>query len=184
MTGKKKSSKSGSGSDSTVNAPAEAKSGEGFKGQESKGPEVRILAQYIKDLSFENPNAPKSFQNKTNPNINVNINVNAQTIGNGEFVISLQITAEAFCEKNILFNVELTYAGVFKIDGIPKEQLHPYLLIECPRILFPFARHVIFEATRDGGYPPLMLDPIDFTKLYKKKMFNVSNENNKDRTIN
>ena len=136
-----------------------------------KQPTLNVLAQYIKDLSFESPNAPNSLKaRETPPGININVNVNANPISDTEFDVNLTIAAKAGADKDVLFNVELVYGGVFRIQGFPKEHTLPLLFIECPRLLFPFARQIIAEATRNGGFPPLMLDPIDFAQMFQQKI--------------
>lgn len=130
-------------------------------------PQVTILVQYAKDLSFENPNAPMSLQANGQPKIEVNVAVNAKRAGDGVFEAEVKITAKATTEAgDTAFVVELVYAGLFGLANVPEEALEPFLIIEAPRILFPFARRIIADATRDGGFPPLMLDPIDFASLY------------------
>lgn len=130
--------------------------------------QVGILAQYVKDLSFENPNAPASLQKlaEAKPSIDVSVNVNARQIGEDVFEVDLKITANAKHDAEAAFIVELLYSGLFGAKNLPQDALQPFLLIECPRLLFPFARRVISDATRDGGFPPLMLEPIDFANLY------------------
>ncbi len=134
-------------------------------------PTLNILAQYVKDLSFENPGAPLSLkgQNKA-PSISINVNVNANPLADKEFDVTLTLNARANVDTNVLFNVELVYGGVFRIDGFPKEHMLPVLFIECPRLIFPFARQIIAEATRNGGFPPLMIDPIDFAQMFQQRM--------------
>ena len=132
---------------------------------------LNTLAQYTKDFSFENPRAPMSLQGQQQqPEINIAINVNATPMGETEYEVSIKMEANATVPEGILFNVELLYAGIFRITGVPEENLHPIILIECPRLLFPFARQIIAEATRDGGFPPLMVDPVDFTALYRQRL--------------
>ena len=134
-------------------------------------PSLNVLAQYVKDLSFESPGAPGSLRSRdTPPGININVNVNANPMSDKEFDVNLTLSAKALVDKDVLFNVELVYGGVFRIDGFPQEHMLPILFIECPRLLFPFARHVIADATRHGGFPPLLLDPVDFVALYRQKM--------------
>jgi preprotein translocase subunit SecB len=129
------------------------------------------MAQYIKDLSFENPNAPHSLQPREKaPNINININVNANPLSETDFEVELTLEAKAGEGKEAMFNVELIYGGVFRLENIPEEAKGAAILIECPRMLFPFARQIIAEATRNGGFPPLMIDPIDFGMLYQQRM--------------
>ena len=134
-------------------------------------PSLNILAQYVKDLSFENPGAPRSLQARDKaPSININVNVNANPMSDTEFDVVLSLTAEAKDGDKMLFNAELAYGGVFRISGFPQEHMLPVLFIECPRLLFPFARQVIADATRNGGFPPLMLDPIDFAQMFQQKL--------------
>ena len=118
--------------------------------------QIQINAQYIKDLSFENPNAPASLQSQNEkPRIDVNVDVNAAKIGDGDvYEVTLKINGDAKTGDNQLFLVELTYSGLFTLTGVPQESLSPMLLIECPRLLFPFARNIVSDVTRDGGFPP------------------------------
>jgi preprotein translocase subunit SecB len=141
------------------------------EGQQPQIPSLRILAQYIKDLSFENPNAPDSLRPRENaPEINVQINVNAQPLSESEFEAELTLNATAKDGETTLFNVELLYAGIFAIENVPQEQLHPFIMIECPRMLFPFVRRIVSDVTRDGGFPPLNLETIDFVALYRAEL--------------
>jgi preprotein translocase subunit SecB len=134
-------------------------------------PQLNVLAQYTKDLSFENPNAPASLGPQQNqPNINIQINVSANNIGENEFEVVLSVEGKADNSGSVLFSFELSYAGVFRIANVPQENLHPLVMIECPRLLFPFAREIIATAVRDGGFPPLLLDPVDFVGLYRQNM--------------
>ncbi len=135
----------------------------------NQGPSLNVLAQYLKDLSFENPNAPQSLApQETQPQITINVNVGAQPLSATEFEVELKLEASAKSGEAVLFAVELLYAGLFRIQNVPEEHLHPFVLIECPRLLFPFARALLADATRNGGFPPLMLDPIDFVALYQQ----------------
>ena len=134
-------------------------------------PTLNVLAQYVKDLSFESPGAPNSLRGRDKaPGININVNVAANPLSDKEFDVNLTLNAKASFEKDVLFNVELVYGGVFRIEGFPQEHMLPLLFIECPRLLFPFARQIIAEATRNGGFPPLMLDPIDFAQMFQQKL--------------
>ena len=134
---------------------------------EDTSPQVGILAQYVKDLSFENPNAPMSFQNDApQPQIEIGINVNARKVGDDVFEVELKINAEAKTADNTAFVVELVYAGLFGMRNVPDEALEPFLVVEAPRLIFPFARRIVADCTRDGGFPPLLLEPIDFAALY------------------
>src|SRR5690349_11390318 len=132
---------------------------------------LNVLAQYVKDLSFESPGAPNSLRGRDKaPGINIGVNVNANPLSEKEFDVNLTVSAKASFDKEVLFNVELVYGGVFRIEGFPQEHMLPLLFIECPRLLFPFARQIVAEATRNGGFPPLMLDPIDFAQMLQQKL--------------
>lgn len=139
--------------------------------QEAAPPQLNVLAQYTKDLSFENPNAPGSLQQQQQqPAINIQINVSANNIAQNEFEVTLHVDGKAEGGGKVLFSFDLAYAGVFRIVNVPQENLHPLVMIECPRLLFPFAREIIATSVRDGGFPPLMLDPVDFVGLYRQNM--------------
>jgi preprotein translocase subunit SecB len=130
---------------------------------ESANASLNVLAQYIKDLSFENPNAPNfAMRPDQPPALNVQINVNAKPLSETDFEVELLIEGRAEHASTVLFAIELVYAGIFRVQNVPQESIHPLILIECPRLLFPFARQVIADTVRDGGFPPLMLDPVDF----------------------
>jgi preprotein translocase subunit SecB len=132
---------------------------------------LNILAQYVKDLSFENPGAPRSLQARDKaPAININVNVNANPLAENDFDVVLTLNADARDGDKVLFHAELAYGGVFRIVGFPQEHMLPLLFIECPRLLFPFARQIIADVTRNGGFPPLMIDPIDFTQMFTQRM--------------
>ena len=134
-------------------------------------PQLNVLAQYTKDLSFENPNAPSSLApQQQQPAINIQINVSANNIAENEYEVTLSVEGKAENAGKVMFSFDLAYAGVFRILNVPKENLHPLVMIECPRLLFPFARNIIASATRDAGYPPLLLDPIDFVGLYRQNL--------------
>ncbi|HQS08820.1 MAG: protein-export chaperone SecB [Rhizobiales bacterium 24-66-13] len=134
-------------------------------------PSLNVLAQYIKDLSFENPNAPNSLASPTGqPDVSVQINVNARPLANNEFEVELKVDGKASVQGNTMFAFDLTYGGIFRIQGIPEQSLQPVVLIECPRLLFPFARQIVADAVRNGGFPPLMIDPVDFASLYQQRM--------------
>lgn len=140
-------------------------------GAEQEGPTLNALAQYIKDLSFENPNAPGSLgQQQENPQINIQVNVGAKQMSETDFEVDLVLEGNAKTTSTTLFAFELTYSGIFRFSGVPAEQLHPFVMIECPRLLFPFARQIVADAVRNGGFPPLFMDPIDFVGLYRQKL--------------
>lgn len=149
----------------------ETQGGAGNGNGASVQPSLSVLAQYVKDLSFESPGAPATLRGRDKaPGININVNVNANPMSESEFDVNLTLNAKASFDKEVLFNVELVYGGVFRISGFPQEHMLPLLFIECPRLLFPFARQIISDATRNGGFPPLMLDPIDFAQMFQQKM--------------
>lgn len=134
-------------------------------------PSLRILGQYLKDLSFENPNAPQALMpQQSQPDINISVNVNAKNLTPTDFEVELHLDAKATANDKVIFAAELIYAGTFRLENFPAQMLHPAVLIECPRILFPFARQILAEATRNGGFPPLMLDPIDFASMYQQRL--------------
>ena len=143
--------------------------------QASAAPQIGIQSQYVKDLSFENPSAPGSLVAGANaPDIQVNVEVQARPLQNDSYEVALHITASGKNGQTTLFMLDLAYAAVCRVIGVPKESLQPVLLVECPRMLFPFARRVLSDATRDGGFPPLMLNPIDFTALYRQQQQSLS----------
>ena len=130
------------------------------------GPAAGMISQYIKDLSFENPNAPAIFQSATAPAIDVQFNIAANQVGEEVHEAVLKIEVRAEVEGTVAFIVDLTYAGIFGFRNIPGDQIQPFMLTEAPRLLFPFARRVLADCVRDGGFPPLLLEPIDFAQLY------------------
>ena len=132
----------------------------------SMQPQVSILAQYVKDLSVENPSAPEVFSWQVQPNLDVQFNLNVQGAGEGVHEVTLKFDISARSDNGVHFVLDLSYAGLFGIRNVPEEALPPFLLIEAPRLLFPFARQVIADATANGGFPPLLLDPIDFASAY------------------
>jgi preprotein translocase subunit SecB len=136
----------------------------------NSAPQLMVLAQYTKDLSFENPNAPGSLQQTTQPQINISVNVVTSPLSDSDIEVTLRLEGKAETAGSVMFNVELQYAGVFRIQNVPQEQVQPLVLIECPRLLFPFAREIIATSVRNGGFPPLMLDPIDFVALYQQRL--------------
>jgi preprotein translocase subunit SecB len=140
-------------------------------------PSLNALVQYLKDFSFENPNAPNSLgpQDKS-PDISIQVNVNAKQLAETDFEVSLTLDAKAGDGPGLLFKLDLEYAGVFRLQNIPQEQVHPIVMIECPRLLFPFVRQIVADATRHGGFPPLYIDPIDFVGLYQQKAAEAANQ--------
>ncbi len=134
-------------------------------------PQLNVVAQYIKDFSFENPNAPQSLAPGTPPpQISIQINVNAKPLSDTDIEVTLKLDGKAEINGTVMFRFELEYAGVFRIQNVPQESLNLIVLIECPRLLFPFAREIIATTVRNGGFPPLLLDPVDFVGLYRQKM--------------
>lgn len=140
------------------------------EGQALFAPKVQLVAQYARDLSFENVAAQKGTANTGRPDIRVSVNLDAQPKGDDRFEVTLKLSANAKSGEETLFLAELDYGGLFVVTGVPETHLRPFLLIECPRILFPFARRILSDVTRDGGYPPLMLDLIDFAQIYKQEL--------------
>jgi preprotein translocase subunit SecB len=133
--------------------------------------QIGIVTQYVKDFSFENPNAPRSMAPSTQqPAININIAVEAAPLTETDCEVTLRLDGRAEAQGLLLFGFELLYAGVFRILNVPPESLQPTVMIECPRLLFPFAREIIATATRNGGFPPLLLEPVDFVMLYRQRL--------------
>ena len=129
--------------------------------------QIRILAQFIRDLSFENPRAPDSLRaSQTQPSIDMQVEMNARGRPDGLFEVDLKLAASATREEEVSFHVELLYGGLFEIGGVPQDQLEVALLVECPRFLFPFARRIIGDLTTEGGFPPFLIEPIDFGGVY------------------
>ncbi len=134
-------------------------------------PQVGVLAQYVKDLSFENPNAPRSMApSGQQPALNIQAAVDAAPMSATDFEVTLRLEGKAEAQGLLLFGFELVYCGVFRLQNIPADSMQPMVLIECPRLLFPFAREIVATATRNGGFPPLMLEPIDFVALYRQRL--------------
>jgi len=142
-------------------------------GPAPQGPiaQIGVLAQYVKDLSFENPNAPRSLApSAQQPSINIQVNVEATPLGATDFEVTLRLEGKAEVQNTVLFSFELVYAGAFRIQNVPAESVQPVVLIECPRLLFPFAREIVANAVRNGGFAPLLLDPFDFAALYRQRV--------------
>ncbi len=134
-------------------------------------PKFSILAQYTKDMSFENPNAPRTLgPQQTAPNINIQINVNARQLAPTDYEVTLMLEGGAGQGGDTMFKFELSYAGVFRVENFPADQVQPVVMIEGPRLLFPFARQIVADAVRGGSYPPLYIDPIDFHALYLQRL--------------
>jgi len=133
-------------------------------------PQLNVVAQYIKDLSFENPNAPQSMTAGVQPQLGIQINVGAKPLSETDVEVMLKLEGKAENSGNLMFRFELEYCGVFRIQNVPQESVNAIVLIECPRLLFPFAREVVANTVRNGGFPPLLLDPVDFVSLYRQRM--------------
>jgi preprotein translocase subunit SecB len=132
-------------------------------------PQLTVNVQYVKDLSFENPNAPQSLTRQAaQPQVTINVDVQARGVAESMYEVTLRLTANAAQGSETAFVAELLYAGVFTLRNIPREHIEAVCLIECPRLLFPFARRIMADVTRDGGFPPLMMEPIDFVDLYRR----------------
>jgi preprotein translocase subunit SecB len=163
---------------------------QGGAGQPQTQAHLNVLGQYIKDFSFENPNAPRSLTpSQVQPAINIQINVGVQQLAPTDYEVTLKLEGKAESKgipaaspqisalaepspgmgEGLLFAFDLTFSGVFRVQNIPQESLHPLIMIECPRLLFPFAREIIATAVRNGGFPPLLLDPVDFFALYQQR---------------
>ena len=141
--------------------------------QQNPQVQMRVLGQFIRDLSFENVMAQKGASGDVQPDINIQVSVDArkrQTEHQYDVIMKLNITNKIKGMDDVLFLFEVDYCGIFHVENVPQEQLHPFLLIECPRMLFPFVRRIVSDVTRDGGYPPLNLDTIDFVSLYRKRV--------------
>src|SRR4051794_6897452 len=143
--------------------PTTEGNGSGEPGEE---PQVSVLAQYIKDLSVENPSAPQVFQWQVQPSVDVQFNINVEKLADDVHEIILKMEVSARSENGVHFVVDLSYGGLFGLRNIPEEALPPFLLIEAPRLIFPFARQIVSEAVANTGFPPLLLDPIDFAGAY------------------
>jgi preprotein translocase subunit SecB len=146
----------------------------GAAGQQQATPiKMNVLAQFVRDMSFENILAQKGVQGDVQPDVQLQVNLDAKkrTADNQyEVILKVQVTSKAKESGDTLFVLELEYAGVFHVENVPDEQLHPFLLIECPRMLFPFVRRIVSDVTRDGGFPPLNLETIDFLQLYRTEL--------------
>jgi preprotein translocase subunit SecB len=156
----------------TTNGQGPGGDGQGTAAQRQAPPQnLGVLAQYVKDLSFENPGAPQSLRGRgNNPNIAITINVQPGQVTNDEVEVELKLDVKATSGEDVLFAIELVYAGLFRLTNIPPEAVQPIIRIECPRLLFPFARQIIADASRNGGFPPLLIDPIDFVALFRQRL--------------
>ena len=135
-----------------------------------KNPQVNVVGQYIKDLSFECPDATRFFRGPgKNPNLQINFNVQVRNLQQDAYEVALSLEGEAKSDEGVLYNIELIYAGAFVLRNLPQEAIQPVLFIECPALLFPFVRRLVADLSREGGFPPLLLDPIDFAGLYRRR---------------
>jgi preprotein translocase subunit SecB len=140
-------------------------------------PGIRILAQFIRDLSFENPRAPESLRpTGVQPQIDIGVELAARARNDSLHEVDLKFTASAKSEGETVFQIELLYGGLFQINGVPNESLEAVLLIECPRFMFPFVRKVVSDLTTEGGFPPFLLDPIDFAAIYATRRSQLASE--------
>ena len=161
---------------------------EDAKNEEQAAPQplkMQILAQYIRDMSFENILAQKGIDGDVQPEISVEVNIDAKkrSVDNQyEVIIKTAISSKTKAKGEPMFLLELEYGGIFHIENLPNDQLHPYLMIECPRMIFPFLRRIVSDVTRDGGFPPMNLEPIDFMALYRNEIQRRSKESLKEKT--
>jgi preprotein translocase subunit SecB len=146
-------------------------------GQAQPQVQVRVVSQYIKDLSFENPNIERMIDGPgDNPNLRLEVNVNAKQMGADLYESAIEFKGNASSKAGVIYDIEVIYAGLFKIENLPPQALEPFLLINCPSLMFPFLRRILADLTREGGFPPLFLDPIDFAGLYMQRRQQVSDK--------
>lgn len=130
-------------------------------------PNVRIAAQFIRDLSFESPNVHKLLSGPgEDPNLQLQVNVGAKSLDNNLYESVIEFSAHAISKDGTIYELEITYGGIFQVENLPADAIEPFLLVNCPALLFPFLRRIVADITREGGFPPLFLDPIDFAGLY------------------
>ncbi len=147
--------------------------------QPATAPSMNLVGQYIRDLSFENPGAPATLlAGGSNPAFNVSISVGVKKQSDEIYAVELTLNAKANREETVLFNVELVYGGMFRLKNVPEAQLSPLLMIECPRLIFPFARQVLANVTQQGGFPPLMMEPVDFSAIYRQNLAKLAAQQN------
>ena len=149
---------------------ADETAAEPYSNGEDTGAAVGVITQYVKDFSFENPNAPAIYQAPIVPKVDIQFNIASAQVGDEVYEVVLKIEVKAEHEGQVAFLVDLSYAGLFGMRNVPAESVEPFLLAEAPRILFPFARRVLADAVRDGSFPPLMLEPLDFGGIYQAQL--------------
>lgn len=147
-------------------------------------PQVKILAHFVRDLSFENVGAIEETPSEGAPEISIRVNLDGKHIGEDRYQVNMKLSTKAVNGKNTRFLAELDYAGIFSMTNVPEAHVHPTMFIECPRLLLPFARRIIADVTRDGGYPPLMLDNVDFATLYRQKLEQLRQEKQQKAALN
>ena len=158
------------------------------KSEEAAAPQplkMQVLAQYIRDMSFENILAQKGINGDVQPEISVEVNIDAKkrpVENQFEIIIKTAISSKTKEKGEPMFLLELEYGGIFHIENLPEDQLHPYLMIECPRMIFPFLRRIVSDITRDGGFPPMNLEPIDFMALYRNEVQRRAANSSKEKT--
>lgn len=141
------------------------------------GAQLAVLAQFIRDLSFESPNAPQALQGPgENPKLQINVNVQSTKRADDVYQVDLQFEAQAKSDDGVIYNVEIVYAGMFRLSNIPEDLLQAVLFVDCPTILFPFLRRIVADLTQDGGFPPLLMDPMDFAALYRQNAGQVAEQ--------
>lgn len=137
---------------------------------EAPDPTIRVVAQFVRDLSFESPNVENLINGPgENPNLNIEVNVNARSVKTNLYECTIDFKANAVSKSGVIYDLEIVYGGMFHVENLPADALEPFLLVNCPSILFPFLRRIIADLTREGGFPPLFLDPIDFASLYVQR---------------
>jgi preprotein translocase subunit SecB len=147
-----------------------AAGGEPMSNGADTAPAAGMLSQYVKDLSFENPNAPAIYSGQLSPQVDVQFNIQSAQVGDEVFEVVLKIEVKAQNETQVAFLVDLSFAGLFALRNVPADSIEPFLLGEAPRIMFPFARRILADTVRDGGFPPLLLEPIDFHGLFLQRI--------------
>jgi len=152
---------------------------------EEQEPSIRVVAQFVRDLSFESPNVENLITSPgENPNLNIEVNVNARSVKQDLYESSIEFKASAVSDSGVIYDLEIVYGGMFQVENMPGDALEPFLLVNCPAILFPFLRRLVADLTREGGFPPLFLDPIDFAGLYLQRKEQMENGPTSNTLIN